>query len=157
MNLDPHFICYTKINSTWTEGLNEIMKALKDQEKTKDIESLATSAQCLAAVSSPNLWVVDWRTDGLWGAGLDVMRVAADQKAWTNCVPWHLLVLPALKHFWFWANILQLGVSPYKSGSQTSPEMSKCLAALGPHCCTAWNNEMSPWLLHWGWGLGSSD
>lgn len=71
----------------WTEGLNEIMKALKDQEKTKDIESLATSAQCLAAVSSPNLWVVDWRADWLWGAGLDVMRVAADQKAWTNCVP----------------------------------------------------------------------
>lgn len=44
MNLDPHFICYTKINSTWTEGLNEIIKALKDQEKNKDIESLQLNA-----------------------------------------------------------------------------------------------------------------
>ena len=44
MNLDPNFICYTKINSTWTEGLNEIIKALKDQEKNKDIESLQLNA-----------------------------------------------------------------------------------------------------------------
>ena len=35
------------------------MKALKEQEKTEDTDSLAILAQCLATVSSPHLWVVD--------------------------------------------------------------------------------------------------
>lgn len=34
------------------QGLNEIMKALKDQEKNKDIESLATLAQRLCSEQS---------------------------------------------------------------------------------------------------------
>lgn len=75
------------------------MKALKEQEKTEDIDSLAIPAQCLATVSSPNLWVVDWITDWLSASGLDAVLAAADQKVWTSFAAWHGFGSTSVKTF----------------------------------------------------------